>query len=288
MRFTYRKEFATEPIAEALRRRGWEGVASDHPEKMLLDNSADIIIAPALEYGRSLGLVDYALVPGFGIITSGFAGMLKLVFNRGLVNFSSLAVKDPAASETAVARMVLMEKHDIDPRIITVPEGTSLDEMLQHADAALLVGDDAIFNAGARTTLLDLSDEWEDAMESPLLYMLAWGRVGVVPQSAIEELLAARDEAVLTLADRAALHQQSAEANVFYQRYLRGDIIYALDMAGLGAADTLYRYAFYHSVISDIPTLKLLPDGEPAVIPIRPENSGPGRADASDQSQQQQ
>lgn len=288
MRFSYRKEFATEPIAEALRRRGWEGVVSDHPGKALLDNSADIIIAPALDYARSLGLVDYALVPGFGIITGGFAGMLKLVFNRGLVNFSSLAVRDATAAETAIARMVLMEKHDIDPRIITVPEGTSLDAMLQHADAALLAGDDAIFNAGARTTLLDLSDEWEDAMEAPLPYMLAWGRTGEVPQGAIDELLAARDEAVLTLADRAAQHQQSAEANVFYQRYLRGDITYTLDVAGLAAADVLYRYAFYYSVIADMPALKLLPEGEPAMIPIRPENGNPGRADAPDQSQQQQ
>lgn len=287
MRFAYRKEFATEPIAEALRRRGWETVATDRPEAGLLDDGADIIMAPALEYGRSLGLVDYALVPGFGIVTGGFAGLLKLVFNRRLVNFSSLAVKDRQGAETSIARMVLVEKHDIDPRIVTVAPDATLEEMLARTDAALLVGDDAIFNAGSSTSLLDLSDEWEDTVEEPLPYMLAWGRIGAVPASAIAELLAARDEAVLMLADRAALHPMSNEANIFYQHYLRGEITYTLGEAGLAAVDAFFRYAFYYSVVADMPALKLLPDGEPAVVPSRPEKSGPGESGGPDQSQQQ-
>lgn len=274
MKLSYRKEFATEPIAEALRRRGWETIASDRPEEALLNGSADVVLAPALEYGRGLGLVDYALVPGIGITTRGFAGLLKLVFNKGLVGFSSLAVRHAAAPETLVARMILVEKHDIDPKIVQAGEEAGLETMLASADSALLAGDDAIFNAGGNPSLLDLSDEWEDAMDSPLPYMLAWGRIGEVSQGVIDQMQAARDEAVLLLADRAALHPDSGQANIFYQNYLRGAVSYTLGEAELAAVDSFFRYAFYYSVVSDIPTLKFLPDGEPAGMPAPPQNGG--------------
>lgn len=257
----------------------------DRPEEALIDGSADIVLAPALEYARALGLIDYALVPGIGITTRGFAGLLKLLFNKGLVGFSSLAVRRADAAETLVARMILVEKHDIDPKIVQLGEEATLETMLASADSALLAGDDAIFNAGTSTSLLDLSDEWEDAMESPLPYMLAWGRIGAVPRQAIDEMQAARDEAVLLFADRAAQHPLSREANVFYQHYLRGAISYTFGEQELAAVDSFFRYAFYYSVVSDIPTLKFLPDGELAGTPAPPQ--GPGTAGGPDQSNQQ-
>jgi hypothetical protein len=109
-----------------------------------------------------------------------------------------------------------------------------------------------------------MSDEWEDLTESPFPYMLAWGRVGEVPQGAIDDLLAARDEGVLTLADYAAHHPRAALATAFYQRYLRGSIQYTFEEAWVPALETFFRYAFYYSAISDIPAIKYLPDGEPA------------------------
>lgn len=267
MKFAYRKEFATEPVAEALRRRGWETIALEHSEELLARFEADIVFTSPIEFARSLGVVDFALVPGVSITTRGFAGMLRLVFNKGLVSFESIAVKDPGSAEALIALMILAEKHDIVPRVVAVPVDATVDAMLAAADCALLVGDDAIFNTGANRSLLDLTDEWEDVVESPLPYMIAWGRIGAVPQAAIDELAAARDEAVLTLADHAARSVQPAEANAFYQNYLRGAISYTLNDAETAALDAFFRYAFYYSAISDIPAIKLLPDGELASFP---------------------
>ncbi len=269
MRFAYRKEFATEPIASALRRRGWETIADEHPEELLARGAADVAFASPLEYGRSIGVVDLALVPNVCIIARGFAGLVKLVFNKGLVSLQSLAVKNPSQAESLVAVMLLAEKHDIDPTIVTAPADATVEQMLALADCALLVGDDAIFNSGANSSVLDVADEWEDAVEWPLPYMVAWGRLGEVPQAALDEIAAARDEAVLTLADYAAQHPQLDAANAFYQRYLRGEVDYVLGDNELAALDAYYRYAFYYSVITDIPTLKFLPDGEPAHFPAQ-------------------
>jgi predicted solute-binding protein len=267
MKFAYRKEFATESLAEALRRRGWETITTEHPEELLSRGVADIAFTSPLRFAQAIGSVDHAIVPGISITTRGFAGLLKLVFNKGLVSFESVAIKNPTGAEAVIAMMILAEKHDIEPRVVPVAADASLDAMLAAADCALLVGDDAIFNSGGSSSLLDLTDEWEDVVEAPLPYMIAWGRVGAVPQAAIDELAAARDEAVLLLADAAAQHANAAAANTFYQRYLRGEISYTLNESEIAALDAFFRYAFYYSAITDIPTIKLLPDGELANFP---------------------
>lgn len=268
MIFAYRDEFATAPIAAALERRGWAVIASEHPEELLNAGHADIAFAPPLAFANSIGVIDLALVPGVGITLRGFAGLMKLIFRKGLVSFNTLATKEPRGAEAAVAAMLLAEKHDIAPTIVKAEPIATPAEMLAVADSALLVGDDAIFNAAESRSVLDLADEWEDAVESPLPYMVAWGRIGAVPASALEELIAARDEAVLTLADRAARHADPEAANVFYGHYLRGEVEYSLGEAQLSALDAFFRYAFYYSAITDIPAIKLLPDGTPADFPV--------------------
>ncbi len=236
-------------------------VPMERPEEAILDGSASVALTSAIEYGRNVGVVEYAMVPGIALMTRGFAGMVRLLFNKHLTSFNSMAVKDPMSPESALMVMILAEKHDIEPRIVRVPAGATADEMLAAADCALLVGDDAIFEAAGHSSMLDLTDEWEDVVEAPLPYMVAWGRLGVLTQVSIDEINAARDEAVLTLADRAANHPRTAEANAFYQRYLRGEIDYVLNDEGVRALEAYFQFIFYHAAIPDIPAIKFLPDG---------------------------
>jgi predicted solute-binding protein len=265
MRFAYRSEFATEPLADALRGRGWEtlelppAAPNESVGGIALNNSAaDIVLTSPLDYARAIGLVDYAMVPAFGITTRSFAGMVRLLFKKGLQSFASIAVEEQREYEELVARIVLAEKHEIEPVIQRFPVGTPIDVMFADADALLLAGDRSIFDVGDYRTLLDLSDEWEDAVEAPLPYMIAWGRIGSVEEGVLRDLVAARESAVLTLADRATQHPQPAEANAFYQQYLRGAITYDLGGEETAALEAFFRYAFYHTAITDIPAVKFL------------------------------
>lgn len=273
MRLRYTQEFLTDPIAEALSRRGWDVAPSAVPGADLVTGKADIVIAPALDYGRHLGAVDYALVPGFGITAGGFAGIAKIAFRTGLGTISTLAVKRADDAASVVAGILLIEKHGIEPRFVETSADGDIGVMLDAADCALLAGDDAIFAPASLTSVLDLADEWEDMTEQFLPYMLAWGRIGAVPQAALDEFISARDEAVLTLADRAARHADSAAATALYQRYLRGDIRF--ELTAEQAADVLnplFHHAFYHGIIQDIPSIKYLP-GEEAESQSGPEGS---------------
>ncbi len=275
MRFAYRHEFLTAPIANALASRGWDVVAADDPGELLISGEAQIVMTPPIAYGRNLGVVEYSLVPGVAIMTRGFSGVVRLAFNRGLVGVESIAVKDPRSSEALVARIVMQEKHEIEPALIPVPTDATLADMLAAADAALLVGDDAAFGTLEHQAALDLSDEWEDLTGEPLPYMVLWGRTYEIPESVLSELIEVRDQAVLQLAGDAAAHPESTAAGRLYERYLSGDITFTLDSEHLAALDAFYRFAFYHAGIQDIPALKFLPDGEPA---------GAAREDEKEQS----
>jgi len=270
VRFAYTEEFATEILASALHRRGWDVVAHDHPEDLAASGDADIVLTSPLEYARALGVIDYALVPGFAVVTEGFAGLMKLAFNPGLADIGSLAIKRPGSYESLVAGIVLSEKHDIAPDLVVVSPESNPEEMLGAADVALLTGDDAVFDSGERRSLLDLTDEWEDIAETALPYKVAWGRVGEVPQEVLADLIAAREEAVLMLPDHAAHSRRPDAAHDFYQHYLRGEIRYGLEDADLAALDACYRYLFYYGTIQDMPALKYLPDGAPAGAPPEP------------------
>lgn len=260
MRLLYTPEFMLDPIAEDLASRDWDVGHSDNPGADLVEGKADIVITPALDYGRHLGMVDYALIPGFGVTAGGFAGVMKIVFNAGLETIDRLAVRDASHASVIIAQMLLVEKHGIEPDLVEVSGDADLSVMLEVADGALLSGDDALFSPASLTQVLDLADEWEDVNETFLPYALAWGREGIVPQPVIDEFLAARDQAVLTLADRSVGHTHQAEAAEFYQRYLKGDIRYALtETEATDVLNPLFHYAFYHGIINDIPSIKFLP-----------------------------
>lgn len=264
MILAYTPQFAIEPIVAALQRQGWTLYPTDEPEEMLLADTADVIITSPLEYATSLGVVDYALVPEFGIMTGGFAGLLNLMFKQGLTSINTVAVKQPHGFAALVAKIILLEKYDIEPRFLPFPSHSTLDQMLAVADAVLLAGDDAIFDASGTRSMFDLSDEWEDMAETMLPYLVAWGRVGKITEQQLHGFAIAIQEAGLAIPDTAARSVNPILAGRFHERYLRGDIRYGLHREELPGLTTLYRYLFYHGMIQDIPTLKYLPNGEPA------------------------
>ena len=245
MRLVYTSELLTEPIAEELRKKGWETATVSNPGAELAAGKADAAIAPALDYGRHLGLADYALVPDFGIITHGIAGLIRIAFPAGRESLSSIAVRSLGSASTILAGILLIEKHGIEPDFVEVAEEADLQVMFEAADGAVLSGDEAIRSLPHYQMALDLSDEWEDLTDAPLPYMLAWGRVGHMPQERIDELLQARDQMVLTFPDRIATSEDAEGLQLIYERYLSGSIQFSLSREeATDVLTPLFHYQF--------------------------------------------
>jgi predicted solute-binding protein len=132
--------------------------------------------------------------------------------------------------------------------------------MLQQCDAALLIGDPALFldHEALGATKVDLGEEWNAMTGLPFTWAFWAGRPGVLTPEAMGALLEARDGGVAASDEIAAAYcgpEQAARA----QAYLRDNIRYTLgereeeglrmyyDLAGkLGLVSTVAPPAFYH------------------------------------------
>ncbi|PYT58010.1 MAG: hypothetical protein DMG35_19185 [Acidobacteria bacterium] len=100
---------------------------------------ADIAIIPAIEYQRIPGL---AILPDIAIASKNQVRSLLIVAKKPIEQVQSFALDSSSRSTQVLTRILCAEKWRIAPQFFeALPD---LPEMLQQADAALLIGDPAL------------------------------------------------------------------------------------------------------------------------------------------------
>ena len=260
MKVAYRPDLVTSVLASELTTAGWELSEDEDPGRRVADGSADIAIGPADGYARHLGLVDYGLIPDFGVTLHGMSGLLRLAFRPGNSDLSRIAVRSSDDFESVAAGIVLIEKHEIEPEFLEVGVDADLESILEKADGVVLGGADAIASTLSSLGGLDLGDEWEDLTESPLPWLLAWGNSTNVGDSEVATFLKARDRMLLSLPDTAASSNTPELYEALHRAHLGGAASFALPRdEAAEVLNPLYHYLFYHGLISDLPTIKFVP-----------------------------
>jgi chorismate dehydratase len=100
---------------------------------------ADVAIIPAIEYQRIPGL---AILPDMAIASKNQVRSLLIVAKKPIEQVRSFALDRSSRSTQALTRILCTEKWNIAPEFFEAPP--DLPEMLQQADAALLIGDPAL------------------------------------------------------------------------------------------------------------------------------------------------
>jgi chorismate dehydratase len=100
---------------------------------------ADVAIIPAIEYQRIPGL---AILPDMAIASKNQVRSLLIVAKKPIEQVRSFALDRSSRSTQALTRILCAEKWNIAPEFFEAPP--DLPEMLQQADAALLIGDPAL------------------------------------------------------------------------------------------------------------------------------------------------
>ncbi len=141
----------------------------------LESGEADIGIVPTVEFAR-LGL---HLIPGAGIASRGAVRSILLITKTAPEKIRTLAADSSSRTSVALARIVLERKYGCRPNIAS--HRPYLPEMLQHADAALLIGDPALRLKPEVLPLahLDLGAEWLDLTGLPMVFAVWASRVAV-------------------------------------------------------------------------------------------------------------
>jgi len=114
----------------------------DVPSKcaeLLHGGEVDAGLIPSIEYLRG----SYAVVPDIAIASRGPVSSVMLYTTRPMAEVRSIALDTSSRTSVALARVLCARVFHIQPRF--EPQGPDLESMLAHHDAALIIGDQALF-----------------------------------------------------------------------------------------------------------------------------------------------
>jgi chorismate dehydratase len=238
----------------------------------LRSGAADIAIIPAIEYQR---ISNLAVLPDLAIASKNRVRSLLIIAKKPIAQVRSIALDRGSRSTQALTRILCAEHWKITPTFFEAPP--NLNDMLEEADAALLIGDPALrlsiaiereSSAGASgqtacqaptlgistaETLYvhDVVEEWRNLTGLPAVLALWAARNDVANPEVISDFTASRDfglahiaEICLDAARALELPQQALES------YLRHNIDFTLGAENRSGLELYFRYAENLGLIS--------------------------------------
>jgi predicted solute-binding protein len=210
--------------------------------RLLHAHEVDLGLIPSIEYLR--GPAAYHIVRGPAVASRGPVASVAIYTRREPADIRTIAMDTSSRTSVALATVLLRRRFDAAPD--PVPMAPELDAMLERADAALIIGDVALFldheSAGARK--IDLGEEWTAMTGLPFVYACWTGWPDAVGPADIAALQRARDAGVAQSdAVAAAYCPDDAARQAVARRYLRDNIRYVLGQDELEGLTAFYRYA---------------------------------------------
>src|SRR4051812_35974799 len=126
---------------------------------------ADIGIIPVITYQN---IQDLSVIPGVAIAASGPVRSILLISRLPMEKIKTVAADSSSRTSVALAR-VIFRKWFGGHRQFTARE-PNLDVMLQNADAALVIGDNALTVDRSQYLCYDLSEEWTRHTGKPFVF----------------------------------------------------------------------------------------------------------------------
>jgi chorismate dehydratase len=143
--------------------------------------AADIGLIPSFELTRQ----DLEIVPGAGIACHGPVRSILLVSSRPAAEIRTLAVDSCSRTSVQLARVILERRYGAEPR--QVPHAPDLEDMLELADAALIIGDPALrIDLDVPYYVYDLGGEWVEMTGLPMVFAVWAGRHGTITPGVAE------------------------------------------------------------------------------------------------------
>jgi chorismate dehydratase len=237
------------PLVYGLELRHGFALQFDSPSKcaaLLHEGSIDVGMIPSIEYLR--GPLYYA-VPDVAIVSEGPVESVALFMTKPLADVRSIAADTSSRTSNALLHVLCYEKFGIDPEFI--PMAPRPAEMLRRCDAALLIGDAALFfDQSAGVEKIDLGTQWTEMSGLPFIWAFWAGRPAALNGQQIESLIAARDAGVAASDSIAAAYCGPARA-ALGQRYLRENVRYDWGPRELEGLRAYYELSLKHGVVDN-------------------------------------
>jgi chorismate dehydratase len=224
----------------------------DTPSKcasLLHENAIDVGMIPSIEYLR--GHEGYRLAPGLSITSDGPVASVALFCRTPLEAVRTIAADISSRTSNTLLRILCVERFGIDPEF--VPMAPDAAAMLRRCDAALIIGDPALFldTEAQGVRKVDLGDEWTSLTRLPFVWAFWAGRPGMISDVTVTALTAARDAGVAA-SDRIAKDYCGAERAAVGRTYLRDNIRYSLGDREQAGLRRFYELAHEHDLVDEL------------------------------------
>jgi chorismate dehydratase len=201
--------------------------------ELLHADAVDLGLIPSIEYPGH----DYRIVPDVSIASDGPVASVAVFTRVAAEDIHSIALDTSSRTSIALLRVLCARWFGIEPQLVTM--APDLGRMLAECDAALVIGDNALFtdHDALGVEKIDLGEAWIGMTGLPFVYAFWAGRPGVVAPADTAALQRARDAGVVATAriGRESF-PDSPDKAARADRYLRENVKYALgepEVAGL-------------------------------------------------------
>ena len=264
------------PLVYGLERSPRFDVRFDLPSRcaaLLHDGAIDVGLIPSIEYLRPPADAGYyRIVPDLAIASCGPVVSVALYTTKPISDVRSIAVDTSSRTSVALVRVMCARWFKIQPAIEST--GPDITAMLADSDAALLIGDNALFLDPATVRLkpdtthetdddvtiekIDLGEAWTQMTGLPFVWAFWAGRGGVLSPGNVEALQQARNAGVGRSDEIARDYFRDAPARqAIGARYLRDNITYDLADEERAGLELFFRYAAEIGVVARANELRL-------------------------------
>jgi chorismate dehydratase len=252
------------PLVHGLDRRPAEAsLRFDVPSacaQLLEAGQIDLGMVPSISH---LSRPGDCIVPGVCIGSDGAVESVALFLRVPLRDVRTIALDTSSHTSAALTRILCARRFGLSPAF--VPARPDLSAMLAAADAALLIGDPALFTDHRALGLekVDLGLAWTAMTGLPFVWAFWAGRPGAASPSVVALLGEAAAAGRAHLDDIAAGYTPVPAWQEIGRRYLRDRLLFDLTPRALDGLRAYYREALDLGVATGEPRLEFFDAGAP-------------------------
>ena len=209
--------------------------------QLLADGAIDLGMVPSITYVDRPG---DRIVPGVCIGSDGPVASVALFSRRPLRQVRTIALDTSSRTSAALTRILCARAWHISPNFR--PHAPDLGSMLASADAALLIGDPALFfdHRALGADKIDLGQAWTTMTGLPFVWAFWSGRSDAVDREVVRRLQQARERGIAAsdaIADAYCAGDPPRQAVA--RAYLRDNMRYDLDDRAIRGLETYIQEA---------------------------------------------
>lgn len=220
---------------------------------MLENGDLDLAILPSIEYARIQNLF---IVAGMSISAKRQVASVNLYCREPLVKVKSVAVDNRSRTSVALLRILCEERYGIAPDIVEMePE---IKKMLKDCDAALLIGDDALYQKVEAAEVRDLANDWFKLTSYPFVFAFWAGRKDAVGPEENIILRSSLQQGLMNVRKISANYPSPGIANAaeLNEKYLTENIRYSFGEDELNGLKLFYIKAWENGIIEGVPRFR--------------------------------